>query len=1029
MPPKIPWLMFSYSNWKPLRIFLFCSVVFWMPVVLNGQGAMPSLRQAFATPPESSRPWVYWFWLNSNVSKEGITADLEAMKRVGIGGVLIMDVDQGTPPGPVKFMDDGWRELFHHAVREAKRLGMEINMNNGVGYFGSGGPWIPPEKAQQTVVASEQHLTGGQARTLMLARPVNRPDYRDIAVLAIKETLRNPNERFKIPNFPMKSLRWKGWVNYSGLPAEAPFTKAPPEACLDPASVVDLSSKMQEDGKLVWNAPAGEWTILRIGHAYSGAVVGPALNGQNGPCIDQMNASATALHFASMVQPLREQAKQEGDDSFVAVHIDSWEGGGQNWTGAMRDEFIKRRGYDPVPFLPALTERVMGDLETTERFLWDLRKTASELIAENYVATFQRLAHENGLRLTFECYTTGGNDLDQVAYVDEPMAEFWTDGNSFFPTTKTMSSSAHLTGKTIVGAESFTANSSERWLRHPGSIKALGDRALCNGVNRFVFHRYAAQRFPNVVPGLQMGPWGLHYERTNTWWDWSLPWHTYLARCQHLLRQGRSCADILYVQSEEPLERASEIPKEGFDDDICGPELLKQATVQDGRIVMPSGASYRLLYLEKTDKMTLERLRLLAHLLADGAVVLGEPPVSTPGLQGFPKADEDLRAMVANLWGKDPSTTRTLGKGKLLRGLSPAQALAQLGVGPDFTSDHPLNWIHRSLPDAEIYFVANNDHKPVQTSCTFRVSGKRPELWDPESGRISPFRCYDDSKPGLTRLSLPLGPGGSAFVVFTSEPSEKERLVDVTLDGKPILKDGVLPSPANGTMIDPVHGSLLSPGSYSLTSGDHLTRSVVIPPVTPPVEICGPWTISFPPGKGAPDSITMEKLTSWSNHPEDGVKHFSGTATYTKKIVLTPEQLKGQRLFLDLGRVEVMARVKCNGRDLGILWKPPYMVEMTDAAKPGENELEISVVNLWSNRLIGDESLPEDSVRNVDAKTKLASTLKEWPEWLLNGKPSPAGRQTFCSWRLWHTGDSLVDSGLIGPVKLMFLPESGRETR
>jgi hypothetical protein len=1016
--------MFSSLQWKPLRIILLCSAVFWMPIALNGQGTTPSLRQTFANPPDSARPWVYWFWLNSNVSKEGITADLEAMKRVGIGGVLIMDVDQGTPPGPVKFMDNGWRELFHHAAQEAKRLGMEINMNNGVGYFGSGGPWIPPEKAQQTVVASEQHVTGGQARTLMLARPVNRPDYRDIAVLAVKEPLRKPNERFKIPNFPMKSLRWQGWVNYSGLPAEAPVTKAPPEACIDPASVVDLTSKMQSDGKLVWDAPAGEWTILRIGHAYSGAVVGPALNGQNGPCLDQMNASATALHFSSMVKPLRERAKQEGDDSFVAVHIDSWEGGGQNWTASMRDEFIKRRGYDPVPFLPVLTERVIGDLDRTERFLRDLRQTASELIVENYIAPFQRLAHENGLRLTFECYTTGGNDLDQAAYVDEPMAEFWTDVSSFFPTTKSMSSSAHLNGRAVVGAEAFTSGNSERWLRHPASIKALGDQALCNGVNRFVFHRYAAQRFPNVVPGLQMGPWGLHYERTNTWWDWSLPWHTYLARCQHLLRQGRPCADVLYVPSEEPLERAKEIQREGFDDDICGPELLKQAKVRDGRIVMPGGASYRLLYLEKTDKMTLERLRLLTQLLEDGAVVLGEPPVSTPGLQGLPKADEELRAMVANLWGKDPATTRTVGKGKLLRGLSPAQALTQLGVGPDFTSDRPLNWIHRSLPDAEIYFVANNDTKPVQTSCTFRVSGKRPELWDPESGRISPFRCYDDSKPGLTRLSLPLGPGGSAFVVFTSEPAEKERLVDVTLDGKPILKDGVLTSPANGAMIDPVHGSLLSPGSYSLTSGDHLTRSVVIPPVTPPVEISGPWMISFPPGKGAPDSITIENLTSWSNHPEDGVKHFSGTATYTKKIVLTPEQLKGQRLFLDLGRVEVMARVKCNGRDLGILWKPPYSVEITEAAKPGENELEISVVNLWPNRLIGDERLPEDSMRNVDAKTKQASTLKEWPEWLLNGKPSPAGRQTFCSWRLWHTGDALVDSGLIGPVKITFVPES-----
>lgn len=993
---------------------------------VNHASSGDRLAEEFAAPPDSARPWVYWFWLSGNVSKEGITADLEAMKRVGIGGVLTMDVEQGTPPGPVKFMDAGWQELFHHAVREAKRLGMEINMNNGVGYFGSGGPWIPLDKALQTVLTSEQHITGGQVWTGVLPKPINKGDYTDIAVLAIKEPLRKPTERFKIPNFVMKSLRWSGWVNYAGLPADAPVIKAPPEECVDLSSVVDLSSKMQPNGNLVWDAPAGEWTILRIGHGFSGAVVGPALKGQTGPCLDQMDASATALHFSSMVKALRERVKPEGDDSFVAVHIDSWEGGGQNWTKGMRSEFIKRRGYDPLPYLPTLTERVMGDLETTERFLWDLRKTASELIVENYIVPFERMLHENGLRLTFECYTTGGSDLDQASYVDEPMAEFWTDNRNFFPTTKSMSSAAHLNGRAVVGAEAFTSSAGEKWLKHPGSIKAVGDNALCNGVNRFVVHRYAAQRFLNVAPGLQMGPWGLHYERTNTWWDWLLPWHTYLARCQHLLRQGRSCADVLYVQSEEPLERGSEIPKQGFDYDICGPELFKQAKVQNGRIVMPSGASYRLIYLEKTKKMTLERLRILTRLLADGAVVLGEPPTSVPGLQGFPRADEDLRAMADNLWGNGTSTAPAVGKGTLLRGLSPEQALAKIGVSQDFASDQPLNWIHRSLPNAEIYFVANCGKTPVQATCTFRVSGKRPELWNAETGRISPFRCYDDSKPGLTRLSLSLIPGESAFVVFTSEPAEKKHLIEVTKDGKPVLKDGVLIPSRNGAAIDPVQATLLSSGSYSLTSVDHVTRSVVIPPASQPMDINGPWAITFPPGKGAPNSITMEKLISWSSHPEEGVKYFSGTATYTKKIILTSEQVTRQRVFLDLGRVEVMARVKFNGRDLGILWKNPYSMEVTDAAKLGENELEISVVNLWPNRLIGDEMLPEDSARNLIAKTNVPATLKEWPQWLLEGKPSPAGRQTFCSWRLWHPGNSLVDSGLLGPVKITFLPDGYR---
>jgi hypothetical protein len=771
-----------------------------------------------------------------------------------------------------------------------------------------------------------------------------------------------------------------------------------------------------------------------------------------------------------------------------------------------------------------------------------------------------------------------------------------------------MASAAHTYGKPILGAEAFTADDRERWLDHPATIKSLGDRAFCDGVNRFVFHRYALQPWPDQQPGMTMGPWGVHYERTQTWWEWTPGWHEYLARSQFLLRQGLFVADLCYLQQETaPQGFQSHNPK-GYDYDNCSAEVvLTRMTAQDGRLVLPDGMSYRLLVLPEVETMTPALLRKIKELVQTGATVLGPRPLRSPSLTDYPKCDEEVKRLADELWGRleappsagssaEPPSSRTpsgdhsLGQGRVVWGVAPEKILAQMDVQPDFSSRPRLRYIHRRAGDTEIYFVANPQPHDVQGACAFRVQGKRPELWWPDSGRIERAAMFDEQRHAIN-LSMHMDAHGSVFVVFRPSHEPLDPIAVVTRDGKSILPVaqsapkivvqkavyGVLRDPQRTRDVraqaqriadsgedsftvsqlaqdgDPAHGivktlvieytvggqritvtgqdpdtvylpdyapkivvekavygvlgdakrtrdvraklqRLVDAGQYSfqvarmaegddpaflvvktlvvdyILDGKHVTaqgtdpetlslaqppavtvermvevrhkpdgqlfiearqpgryelktvagRSHVVeaPPLPKPVELDGPWEIRFPPNCGAPAKLTFNELTDWSKHHEAGVKFFSGTATYLKRFTV-PVSFQSaigdqqSRIYLELGKVAVMAQVKLNGQDLGVLWKAPFCVDVTGVIRAGENELEIKVVNLWVNRMLGDEQLPEDSDRNPDG------TLKAWPSWLQEGKPSPTGRFTFTSWRLWKKDSALRESGLLGPVRLV----------
>ena len=1055
------------------------------------------LASEFVKPPDSARPWVYWFWLNGNITRQGITADLEAMKRVGIGGVLIMEVDQGAPLWRVPFMGQQWRELFKHVVAEAQRLGLEVNMNNDAGWNGSGGPWIKPEQSMQEVTWSELEVAGPKRFEGTLAQPRTVAGYyRDIAVLAFPSA-----GDYRLPNF-------EGKAAFQHRAQRKPAAQAALKT-IDRARVVNLTAKMDKSGRLVWDVPEGEWTILRVGHTCTGAENAPAPASGRGLECDKLSREGIEANFAGMMAKLAEDNGPAMGKALVATHIDSWENGSQNWTAKMREEFQRRRGYDMEPYLPVMTGRVVGSAEISERFLWDLRRTVSELVIENYAGRMRELAHEHGMKYTCEAYGSPCDYLPYGGQADEPMGEFWMGGGAI-ETCRGMASAGHAYGKRIIGAEAFTAADQERWKDYPASIKSLGDRAFCEGINRFVFHRYAMQPWTeHRVPGMTMGPWGLHYERTETWWEWSKPWHEYLARCQQMLRQGLFVADICYLQAEASPHGFGMHRREGYDWDECSADVvMNRMRVENGRIVLPDGMSYRVLVLPDSQTMTPTLLAKINELVEAGATIIGRAPIKSPSLGDYPRCDQQVKQLAAALWGDAPSPAgeRKVGRGRVIWGRTAEQVLGKDGVAPDFATSAgtslALRFIHRATSDADIYFVANGRPYATTVSGAFRVSGRVPELWWPDSGRIEHASMYEE-KNGVTRVLLPLGPSGSVFVVFRekavgdpivsvarqNEPvlslqsmrpplkiivtkatygvlgdpkrtrdvrAKAQRIIDAgetgfqvarmaegddpaymvvktlileyTIDGKPATIRGTDPETVDLATAAPdaarpveIHrdadGRLAvlawQPGKYELKLASGKTLPVEAPAQLAPAEVGGPWQLAFPPNQGAPAKVTLDKLISWSEHTDPGVKYFSGTATYTRSLNVPAEMLgKDRRLYLDLGDVRVMARVKLNGTDMGILWKPPYRADITAAARPGENALEVQVVNLWPNRMVGDEQLPEDSDRNPNG------TLKKWPDWLEQGKPSPTGRFTFTSWRLWKKDSPLLESGLLGPVML-----------
>jgi len=533
-------------NFNTVPVILALSIL----LLLSGARA-DELEHNFSEPPASSRAWVYWYFMDGMMTREGLTADLEAMRSAGIGGAIFLEVNIGLPRGPVEFMSPQWQALFQHAVKEADRLGIEIALGAGPGWCGTGGPWIKPEQSMQHLVASQTNFAGPLEFSDTLPRPQPRlpyfgegtltPElkaewksfYRDVAVLAFP----TPDRLGRISEADEKALYYR--EPYSSKAGVKPFLPAPAEfpplaanQCIDTNAVIDLTAKLSPDGRLNWDAPPGKWTIMRFGRTITGQTTRPAPMPGLGFESDKFEDAALDAHFASFLGKLISETgpHKNSDRGLTMLHFDSWEMGSQNWSEHFRAQFQRRRGYDPIKFLPAYAGLVVGTPELTERFLWDVRQTAGELVIENHVRHLRELAHQHGLRLSVEPYDLNpAGDLALGAEADVPMCEFWADADPFNTTFSCVeaTSIAHTHGKPVVGAEAFTGGGTLSWSRHPGSMKDQADWAFATGINRLTFHRYQHQPWTNRVPGMTMGDIGTQYERTQTWWEMSGAWQTF----------------------------------------------------------------------------------------------------------------------------------------------------------------------------------------------------------------------------------------------------------------------------------------------------------------------------------------------------------------------------------------------------------------------------------------------------------------------------------------------------------------------
>jgi hypothetical protein len=822
--------------------------------------------------------------------------------------------------------------------------------------------------------------------------------YEDVAVLAFPtpkgdQKINDTDEKALYYRAPYSSV--KGTKQF--LPSVENFETSMQGASIPKESIKDLTNLLQKDGTLNWDPPAGNWTIMRFGTRNNGAVTRPAPIPGLGFEADKFDTVAIKAHLDKYVGKLIEKTGKPNPKSaggLKMLHMDSWEMGAQNWTPKFREEFQKRRGYDPQPFYPVYLGNIVESKEISERFLWDLRQTAMELVLENHADFIKKYAKKYGLGLSIEPYDMNPTaDMELGNIGDIVMAEFWSPDfyNTSFGAVEA-TSIAHIKGQSLVPAEAFTAGKKEGFTQYPGSMKNQSDWAFGAGINKLFYHTFQHQSLADSLkPGMTMGQYGVHWDRNQTWWPMVGAYHDYVSRSQFLLQQGRTVADVLYL-SPEGAPHVFKAPPSSFDGeayfpdrkgysfDGCAPSQLYSAKVVNGQIVFPSGATYKILVMPFSYTITPELLQKIYDLIKDGAIVLGVPPKRAPGLVNYPQSDNTIKNLVKDIWKTDEvpnkQTQISVGKGKMIWGgdinfkadtivypnyETTASILQSMNVSLDFNAEGDVRYTHRTSKDFDIYFVANRTDKKVNSECSFRSVKGKPQLWNSVSGEIRDLPEFTQAN-GTTIIPMTFKAYESFFVVFSKYK---------------------LPKEIGDTENFPQQKQLLT--------------------------LSGSWDVSFDPKWGGPKAVVFDKLHDWTLNPDKGIKYYSGIANYSKKFNLPniTAKLNNQRILLDLGDVENIATVKLNGKYVGTVWTNNEL-DITDFVKKEDNVLEISVANLWPNRLIGDQALPDDGPKNG-----------KWPDWLLKGENRPSKRFSFVAFQHYKAGDPLLKSGLLGPVKIL----------
>ena len=739
------------------------------------------------------------------------------------------------------------------------------------------------------------------------------------------------------------------------------FATAPvaPADAVRKSDVIDLTSKMRPDGTLDWTPPPGRWAILRFGYSLLGITNHPATAEATGLEVDKLNGADVRRYMENYLDSYKATVGpgMMGARGVRYVINDSWEAGSQNWTDDMIAQFRQRRGYDPVPWMPVLTGVIVDSAEASDRFLWDFRKTIADLIADEHYGVLENVLHEWHMGHYGESHESGrafvADGMEVKKFNEVPMGAMWTQTPGvnniqydYNADDRESASVAHIYGQNLAAAESMTAGEAP-WAWSPATLKPTADQEFIDGINRFVIHESAHQPLANQKPGLTLGPYGQWFNRNETWASEAAPWVTYLARNSFLLQQGHYAADLVYFYGEDSnltaiyQHSAPDLPA-GYGFDYINADALIHALKisSDGRLTTPGGTTYRLLGLAPYSRhMSLPVLRAIHALVEAGASVAGSKPTDDPSL-----ADDqsEFQTLADQLFG-DGSGVHHVGKGTVYAGSSIADAFAAMNLAPDFDttgygSGSSIQFLHRRLATADLYFVDNRSDHPATIDATFRITGKAPELWYSETGKIQPVSWKIENR--RTTIPLSLEPWGSVFVVFRKPTTQ-----------------------------------------FSWTAPAQTEK--------PLTTLAGPWHVDFPANWGAPASITLDALASWTDNSDSGVKYFSGTATYTKTVDAPAAWFQhSAHLWLDLGDVKNLANVTVNGKPLGVVWHAPWRVDVTAALHAGANTLSIQVTNAWVNRLIGDQ------------------------------QPGVTKKYTSTDFTPYHADSALLTSGLLGPVTL-----------
>ncbi len=943
------------TNWKS-RLFLSAGMLLWIGGFTFTTSAIAAeeiqraeisaVRKNFSAPHSDTGVNCWWWWLNGNVTKASITKDLEAMESKNFQGAMVFDAGgynsrgyhRDVPAGPV-FGSPEWNALFIHALDEARRLGLEIGLNIQSGW-NLGGPTVPPEMAAKEIVFTEQTISPGTNIPIQLAKPATRWGfYQDIAILAF------PDRRSQMIEAGISDLIYKAGFDEPGnsaldtrflLSDAEPRQQETPEPTqqIRLADVVDITEHLDAEGNLNWHPEFGRWRVLRLGYTCTSTPVSTSSDTWKGKVVDYLKPEAFDFYWNDVVEPILAEAGDHVGTTLKFLETDSWECGGMNWTDHFREEFIHYRGYDPLFYLPIIAGYVIDNLDTSHAFLADFRKTQGDLVAYNHYARFQEHAHRYNMGIQPESAGPHAGPFDGIknyGFSDIVMSEFWspsphrpTPERRFF--IKQASSAAHIYGKKLVGAESFTTVgphwNDELW----HDQKSAFDHEICAGLNRTYFHTFVSSPEAMGLPG-QVYFAGTHMNPQLTWWDQSGAFINYLHRVQSVVQEGRFIADVLYYYGDhvpnifpnKQSDPAGALP--GFDYDVTDETIFLQLKVSDGKIIVPGGIEYRVLVLPDHKVLSLAVLEKTEELLLAGATVLGPKPEHLVSLVGGSHAQKTFSALASKLWGAQPASqgVKRYGKGTLAWGRTAREHLISTGLSPDCdligSSDNAqFDYIHYTIDGADVYFISNQTPKRQELRAKFRVTGKQPELWDAVSGTIRLAQAYTQELD-TTTLPLNLDPYGSIFVVFDQSISQDQQ----------------------GTRLrnQPTYSTLL--------------------------ELQGGWSVEFDPKWGGPKHIEFPQLMDWTQHPDPGIKYYSGEATYRKSFSLEGSPLSGQPLFVELGGVKDIgiAEIKLNGTNLGIVWTPPFRAKVPQGLLHRENELEIKVINSWFNRVAGDAEYPD----------------------------------------------------------------------